>query len=246
MGGIETEEQLVSSRVDSNRARGSSLFESRAREDGSRSGSQAASATVRTNRSIRAASGKRIRKARLRARQAELDFRSWGGVRRGAGRKPKGERAGVPHVSRPAHKARFPLLITSRLCPGLRSLRHEREAECIRSALAGANRSAAPEARGAAPFQVVHYSIQSNHLHLIVEAADRAALTAGMRGLLVRIARALNRLWDRRGSVFGDRFHEHELRTPREVRNALVYVLQNLRKHGIALAGPDPLSSGPE
>jgi putative transposase len=204
---------------------------------------------------------------RGKVRQAELGFRSWGGVRKGAGRKPKGERAGVAHISRPDHKARFPLLITSRLCPGLRSLRHEREAECLRRALAAANRAAAancavvpndaPAAHGPgaargvgssspAPFQVVHHSIQSNHLHLIVEADDRAALTSGMRGLLVRIARALNRLWKRSGPVFADRFHEHELRKPREVRNALVYVLQNLRKHGITLAGPDPLSSGPE
>jgi hypothetical protein len=96
------------------------------------------------------------------------------------------------------------------------------------------------------PFQVVHHSIQSNHLHLIVEAPDRRALTAGVSGLLVRIARALNRLWGRSGSVFADRFHERELRTPLQVRNALVYVLQNLRKHGITLAGPDPLSSAPE
>jgi putative transposase len=179
-------------------------------------------------------------------RQAELVFRAWGGARRGAGRKPKGERAGVPHVSRPSDKKRFPLLVTSRLRSGLHSLRHEREAECIRHAMAAANRAASAEASGPAPFQVVHHSIQSNHLHLIVEAADRAALTLGMRGLLVRIARGLNRMWKRRGPVFADRFHERELRTLLEVRNALVYVLQNLRKHGIALAGPDPLSSGPE
>jgi REP element-mobilizing transposase RayT len=180
------------------------------------------------------------------ARQTELEFRSWGGARNGAGRKPKGERAGVPHVSRPVHKARFPLLVTSRLLPGLRSLRHAREAQCIRRALDRANRATLAKAPDEPPFQVVHHSIQTNHLHLIVEASDRASLTAGMRGLLVRIARALNRLWGRRGAVFADRFHERGLRSPREVRNALVYVLQNLRKHGIALAGPDPLSSGPE
>ena len=188
----------------------------------------------------------------------------------------------MAHVLRPEHKARFPLLITSRLCAGLRSLRHEREAECIRRALAGANRAAAAKAASAsnkasasksipasdgvaasndtvvskgsatsrasaaAPFQVVHHSIQSNHLHLIVEAADRRSLTRGVQGLLIRIARALNRLWGRRGAVFADRFHERELRKPRQVRNALVYVLQNLRKHGITLDGPDPYSSAPE
>src|SRR5689334_1088174 len=207
-------------------------------------------------------------RGRIRPRQGELAFRSWGGARRGAGRKPKGERALAPHDTRSVHKASVPLLITTRLRTGLPSLRHSREAERVRAALALVNARFCAEAsapggppqggRGIAPnqvvrssgdaraFQVVHHSIQSNHLHLIVEASDRAALTSGMRGLLIRVARALNRLWKRCGSVFADRFHERELRNPRQVRNALVYVLQNLRKHGIALAGPDPFSSGPE
>jgi len=75
-------------------------------------------------------------------------------------------------------------------------------------------------------------------------AEDKRALSRGMQGLLVRIARALNALWKRRGSVFADRFHARALRTPREVRAALVYVLQNARHHGIRLASMDPFSSG--
>ncbi|MBK7643330.1 MAG: transposase [Planctomycetes bacterium] len=104
---------------------------------------------------------------------------------------------------------------------------------------------AALRCSGSSPsFQTVHYSIQSNHLHLIVEARDRLALSAGMKGLLVRMARALNRVWNRRGSVFADRYHARSLDTPREVRNALVYVLHNSRKHGIHSKGIDPCSSG--
>ncbi|SRR5258706_2903777 len=181
-----------------------------------------------------------------RAMQRELVFRSWGGARKGAGRKPKGERALAPHVARPAHKSRFPVLVTTRVRPGLKSLRRPAEAALIRGALANATLDCEAQARGRAQFHVVHHSIQSNHLHLIVEASDRRALSAGMRGLLVRVARALNRLWGRSGSVFADRFHERALLNPRQVRNALVYVLQNLRKHGIHLSGPDPFSSGPE
>ena len=69
-------------------------------------------------------------------------------------------------------------------------------------------------------FRLAHFSIQRDHLHMIVEAEDRRALTAGMKGLLVRVARALNQSWRRTGKVF-KRFHEHLLRGPREVRNAL-------------------------
>ncbi|MBK7642019.1 MAG: hypothetical protein IPJ19_03055 [Planctomycetes bacterium] len=126
---------------------------------------------------------------------------------------------------------------TTRLGAGLPSLRHARELVVVRGAIDAASTGS--------NFRVVHHSVQSNHLHLIVEARDRTALSIGMRALLVRIARALNRLWGRAGSVFADRFHERALRTPSEVRNSLVYVLQNARKHGISASGPDAYSSGP-
>jgi len=220
--------------------------------------------SVKVKQVKHSAQGSRARARKQRAQQTELEFRSWGGARPGAGRKPKGDRPMLPHDKRPPHKASIPLLITTKLLPGLPSLRRPGEAARIRAAFAdvgtAAGARAAAGARTAAdsrgkrsdsgkrspPFQVVHYSIQSNHLHLIVEAPDRASMTSGMRSVLVRIARALNRLWGRTGRVFADRFHERELRNPRQVRNALVYVLQNLRKHGICMDGPDPLSSGPE
>ena len=93
-------------------------------------------------------------------------------------------------------------------------------------------------------FRVVEYSVQTNHVHMIVEGTDRGRIARGVQGLCVRIARGLNRLWRRRGSVFADRYHDRVLRTPSEVRNALVYVLQNARKHGAWLQSIDPYSSG--
>ena len=94
-------------------------------------------------------------------------------------------------------------------------------------------------------FRLAHYSIQTTHLHLIAEASDRRALSRGMQGLLVRAARALNRAWTRKGSVFFDRYHARALASPRQVRNALVYVLHNARRHGLSVAGVDSYSSGP-
>ena len=92
-------------------------------------------------------------------------------------------------------------------------------------------------------FRLVHFSIQSNHLHLIADVEDRRALLRGMRGLLMRTAHAPNRHWGRLGRVFEDRYHVHVLRTPREARNALAYVLNNGRKHGWSFRGPDPYAS---
>ena len=79
----------------------------------------------------------------------------------------------------------------------------------------------------------------------MTEAEDRRAHSRGMAGLAIRIAKRLNKFWQRRGKVFVDRFHGRELRTPREVRNALHYLLHNARKHGYRIApeGPDPYSS---
>jgi hypothetical protein len=67
-----------------------------------------------------------------------------------------------------------------------------------------------------------------------------------MQGLSVRIARGLNRWWKRAGRVLGDRYHDQILKSPREVWNALKYVLNNARKHGAWLVRgmPDPYSSG--
>ena len=100
-------------------------------------------------------------------------------------------------------------------------------------------------------FRLGHYSIQANHVHLIVEAASAVDLGRGMKSLGSRLTRAVNRVFARRGAVLADRFHLHVLRTPREVRNALAYVLLNARRHAAKLGRRlsrtttvDPASSG--
>jgi putative transposase len=81
-------------------------------------------------------------------------------------------------------------------------------------------------------FRLIHYTIQGNHLHLIVEAEDTICLSRGMQGLAVRISRAVNRALSRkRGKVFSDRYHAHVLTTPRETHAAIAYVLENFRRH---------------
>ncbi|TAJ14477.1 MAG: hypothetical protein EPO68_12720 [Planctomycetota bacterium] len=94
-------------------------------------------------------------------------------------------------------------------------------------------------------FRLIEYSVQSNHVHLLVEVPDRHALTRGAKGLFVRLAKQLNRAWGRRGQVFAERFHARALCSPREVRRALAYVLHNARRHGSHGSGIDPHSSGP-
>jgi len=80
-------------------------------------------------------------------------------------------------------------------------------------------------------FRLVHYSIQADHLHALVEADGREALGSGMRRLAIRFAQAVNRALRRSGPVVRDRYHLRVLRTPTQVRNALRYVLLNARRH---------------
>src|SRR5262245_34196323 len=172
-----------------------------------------------------------------RARQQEFGFTNWGGKRRGAGRKPAGHRARASHAKREKLAARFPVLVTMRLRAGLQSLRAD-DTHALLKENFGAGSSET--------FRVIEYSVQSNHLHAIVEANDERGLSCGMNGLATRISRGLNRLWKRAGRVFDDRYHARILRCPRAVRIALIYVINNARKHGAWRARmPDVYSSAP-
>lgn len=170
--------------------------------------------------------------------QHRLKFgNNWGGRRKGSGSKPKGERAGVSHRRREVLASRYPVHVTMRLKDGLPNLR--------RRAPHGVLRDAFEKGCEKFGFRLVHYSVQKNHLHLIAEAKDRVALAKGLQGLFVRIARGLNRLWERKGSVFADRYHAVILKAPRQVRSTLLYVLKNSWRHGEPVTGPDPYSTGP-
>jgi REP element-mobilizing transposase RayT len=80
-------------------------------------------------------------------------------------------------------------------------------------------------------FRVIHYSLQGDHAHLIVEARGKDALARGMKSIAARLARAMNRTRGRNGPVLDGRYHHRSLRSPREVRRALAYVLLNARRH---------------
>lgn len=78
------------------------------------------------------------------------------------------------------------------------------------------------------------------------------ALVKSPRSITTSFERGLNRLCGRTGRVFGDRYHARALASPREVRNALCYVLNNARHHGEHHGVPaglqrqwqDPFASG--
>ena len=160
---------------------------------------------------------------------------TWGGRRRGAGRRLVARRRSPEHRRRPLHDTRHPVHVTLRARREVRSLRSEVAFAALLGALSRASKSW---------FRVVHFSVQVDHVHLIVEADGDLPLIRGVQGLAVRCAKRLNRELGRRGAVWDHRYHAHRLKTPREVRTGLEYVLLNFRKHLNASAGIDPRSSG--
>ena len=160
--------------------------------------------------------------------------RTWGGARKGAGRKPRG-RPSMPHVTRPKVDPRFPVQVTIRATPGLPSLRSPRLFGALRGAIARASVDR---------FRVIHFSIQQDHGHFIVEGDEARRARGGVHGLAIRLALAVNRVLGRKGKVVGDRYHARPLTTPRQMRTSMVYVLLNFRKHLRAPACIDPRSSG--
>ncbi|HTR51893.1 MAG TPA: transposase [Kofleriaceae bacterium] len=188
-------------------------------------------------------------RARKRHVQQSMTFRSHGGARPGAGRKPNGSRAGQPHARRPPVRASQPVHVTLRVAPDIRQLRTRDLYHAIRRATLAALRRD--------DFRIVHLSIQHDHVHLIAEADGRLHLSRGVRAFEISAARQINRTISARrparprtGAVFPDRYHARVLNSPRSVRAAICYVVNNWRKHGedrTALLRHyeiDPFSSG--
>ncbi|HZS39317.1 MAG TPA: transposase [Polyangia bacterium] len=120
-------------------------------------------------------------------------------------------------------KRRFPVHVTVRMREDVCGLRSKSCFSALKSAFNAAN--------GRVGFRVVHFSVQGNHVHFLVEAEGNRELSRGMQGLNVRMALALNRLMQRRGKVFADRYHAVVLKTPTQTKRALHYVVHNRQHH---------------
>lgn len=189
-------------------------------------------------------------RARKKHIQTNLEFRTWGGKRAGAGRKQVRVRKSQPHRRRAAVTPRDGLLVTLRVADRINRMRTRDAYQAIRRAMVVVLRR--PD------FRIIHASIQHNHIHLLVEASDERALARGIQAFEISAARQLNAVqprpnWSRpptvgvaatvrpvrrvrrsapaRGVVFPDRYHAEILTSPRRAHHALNYVLNNWRRH---------------
>ncbi len=179
---------------------------------------------------------------RRRDGQGALDFRARtrdGKIAKRPGRKPTGRRSDPRHRPRPTVDAKHPVHVVLRVVRAVGNLRTRHAYRAIRGAIA--------TCAARTDYRVVHASIQSNHLHLLIEADDKAALSRGMQGFAISAAKRLNReLRRRKGEVFAFRYHATPITSPTQARNAIAYVLNNWRRHRNDARAPhriDPYSS---
>lgn len=136
--------------------------------------------------------------------------RGHGGRRPGAGRKPKGDVAGTSHRRRAAVDPRLPVHITIRLADDAPRLRDKLAYTAVCHACVAGCASEG--------FRLVHFAVHADAVHLLVEADDQAALTRGAQGLLIRIARGVNRVAQRSGKLYGDRYRDEPVRDKAALR----------------------------
>ncbi len=171
----------------------------------------------------------------MSARPGQLSFPPRGGRREGAGR-PRGNH--VSHAARPRFGRVTPVHVTLRMREHVWNLRSRRSFRRIRRCF--------EKSRGRFGARLIEFSVQGNHLHLIVEADGSESLSRGIQGLCIRIAKALNRMMECNGPVFADHYHSRLLRSPTELVRAIAYVIGKAARH-FGVGGADPFSSrGPE
>lgn len=176
--------------------------------------------------------------------QAELPFKepthTRGGRRKNAGRPVRV--GGLPHSRREAIERLLPVHVTVRMAHHVYNLRSRRAFNVIGPAI-----SKAADRFGV---RILEFSVQGNHMHLVVEAAAHEALSRAMQGFSIRVAKGLNRMMNRRGRVLADRYHAHVLETSKEARIAVLYVRRNYHKHMAQIGKPvsssyvDPFATG--
>ena len=141
----------------------------------------------------------------------------------------------VPHSKRPMGSG--PAHVTLRLRGGLPTMRTPRAYRVLEHVMR--------KAKNHLDMRIGEYSIQSNHVHMLIDSNSEGEASRAMQGFCIRMAKALNKHWHRSGRVFDHRYHLRWIESVPGVRRVVRYVLQNARKHGVPLpvGVPDPYSS---
>lgn len=155
------------------------------------------------------------------------------------GRPRKTARGSAPHSKRTLDvRSTWPVHVVLRVVDDVKGPRKRHIYRALRNASLSALRQHDEVLGGGEAARIIHVSIQQSHIHLIVEAPDQKALSRAMQGFKISAAKWINRAISerqgrrRKGAVFAERYFAEVMKTPRQTRNTLAYVLNNWRKHG--------------
>jgi REP element-mobilizing transposase RayT len=158
--------------------------------------------------------------------------KTWGGKRDGAGRKNVSKT--VTHMKRERVHSHYPMHLTVRLRKSMPNLRQRRLQRALHKGILMSEKLG---------LRVIHYAMQTNHLHLIVEAKDNPGLARGMQSLIGRMGKIIRRYIGGKGSVFAGRYHLRVIKTASYMKNVLKYVLFNSARHLDVIEHIDSFSS---
>ena len=91
--------------------------------------------------------------------------------------------------------------------------------------------------------RIIHFSLEYDHVHLLVEAADNVELGKGMQSFGVTLSKAINRMRKMKGTVYKHRYHFRQISSSRELKYVMKYIFSNGVKHGTAKTIINPFNS---
>lgn len=79
--------------------------------------------------------------------------------------------------------------------------------------------------------RVIHYTLEFDHVHLLVEVDSNQQLAKGMQSFGISFSKGINKIKAQVGKVFKTRYHFRKLKSPNEIKNVIFYILGNSLKH---------------
>ena len=152
---------------------------------------------------------------------------------KGAGRPAKVDR-GIRHISREKINRPSALHLTIKVRENKADIKNKRILKALHYAIRRARLQG---------LRVVHYTLEYNHVHLLVEANDNKSVQKGMQALGISFSKAINKIKQVKGSVYKHRHHFRKLNSRREYKNVIQYIFRNGIKHKRSLCLIDPFNS---
>ncbi|MGZ3789032.1 MAG: transposase [Bacteriovorax sp.] len=152
---------------------------------------------------------------------------------KGAGR-PAIHDIGIRHSSRPFLKKPSSLHLTVKIKKNRADMKNKSVLGLLKRAIKNARRQG---------LKVIHYSLEYDHVHLLIEADNNYILGKGMQAFGVTLSKAINRMRKLKGGVYKHRYHFRHISSARELKNVMNYIFTNGLKHKTAKNIMNPFNS---